>query len=218
MQADSEELYRAEASGDPYFGVRIYAWQGPAISIGRHQDVETVVDSRLCRELGVEIVRRPTGGRTVLHFDELTYSVVVNRSAEFFAPSIGETYRRIGEVLCRALAAVGVDVEIERRRPGNRSERGLGRLPCFQSTSRHELVCGGRKLAGSAQRRLKRSLLQHGSIPLRIDYPFMARLLGTDSRRLRASMISVEEAAGRPVPFEELAAAVQQEFVSALDL
>ncbi len=213
MSIDRELLQQAEESPTPFTQVRLYGWHPPAVSIGRHQDPETAVAAEVCARRGIAVVRRPTGGRAVFHDRELTYAVVSNHPA-LMDGGITTAYRWVAAALQAALRAIGVETEIARGEPVTAPGSELRRHPCFASASRHELLVGGRKVAGSAQRRLRRSFLQHGSIPLEIDYPLMAELLGSEEQVLRQRMISVSEAAGRRVAFRELAEVLQAEFRS----
>jgi lipoate-protein ligase A len=214
MAEDCRRLEIAESSPDALLYVRLYRWDPPTASIGRHQDPESALDTESCAAEGVPIVRRPTGGRAVFHDrSELTYSVVSNSPLLAGSGGILETYRRIAEVLQAGLSNIGVDTRLERTGTTLRNQSAPAlRYPCFASASRHELLWGTRKIAGSAQRRLRRAVLQHGSIPLEIQYGRMARILGTNEELLRDRMVSVNEAAGRCVDIMELTEALQKAF------
>jgi lipoate-protein ligase A len=141
--------------------LRFYRWTRPTLSLGRHQSCELRYDPLAARGLGVEIVRRPTGGREVLHDRELTYAVI----APFAGPgSLRLLYAEINDALLHALALLGVSAE---RAPAT------GRVPspnagaCFARPAPGEIMVGGRKLVGSAQVRIGPTILQHGSILLR---------------------------------------------------
>lgn len=213
MEIDSDLLNSAEASPLPQTVVRLYSWEQPTVSIGRHQVPVRAVNTVVCAELGVPIVSRPTGGRAVLHDVELTYAVVSNDEARFPISGLHPTYLAVAKILAAGLLKLGICCELA---PGVRETASAFRTdmknPCFASASRHELLVGGRKIAGSAQKRLRRSFLQHGSIPLRLDYDRMARILGPQPSLLRSSMTCVEEAAARPVSLEELTESVRSAF------
>ena len=208
METDRFWLERAEILKEPLTVIRFYRWDKPTISLGMHQKATKAVDLAYCDEAGIPTVSRPTGGRAVLHGNELTYSVVSNDVEIFPSQGLIPVYQLIAKCLEGGLHELGI------RATQRNDERtsAVGSLydwtkPCFISPSRHELVYRGRKLVGSAQRRLKRSFLQHGSVPIEIDYEVMGRALRFDVATLRRSMISVREAAGRPITFEELASA-----------
>jgi len=159
-------------------------------------------------------VQRSTGGRAVLHHDELTYAIVSN-DPTVFPVEIQGTYLKIAQVLQQSLQEVGVPTELCSRPKVDLSgqgltETGVGRLPCFMSVTRHELLCRGRKIAGSAQRRLRRSFLQHGSIPLSVDYDSMSRALGTTERLLRRSLTGVNLETSNSVSFLSLGQKITQ--------
>lgn len=215
MAEDRRWLELVESSTKPLIRLRLFGWNPPAASIGRNQDESAALNADFCRSEGIPIVRRPTGGRAVFHDrSELTYSIVSNLQILVGTGGILETYRRVAEVLRSALQSVGVEAQLVRSEtsPTDRSDPRR-RQPCFASVSRYELACNGRKIVGSAQRRLRRAILQHGSMPLEIDYPRMAHVLGTEATTLRRRMVSIREAAGREVGREELAAAVRQAFL-----
>jgi lipoate-protein ligase A len=171
-------LEEVEASATPRTVVRFYQWKRPTVSLGRNQKVETAVDLGYCRENGIDVVHRPTGGRAVLHDDELTYAVISN-DPTYFGDSIYANYRSVSEALCEAFRKLGVDATLapETKRSA-REGAGPTDLPCFLSVSRYELTVAGRKIVGSAQRRLRRSFLQHGSMPVVCDRERLARATG----------------------------------------
>ncbi|MBM3267288.1 MAG: lipoate--protein ligase family protein [Candidatus Sericytochromatia bacterium] len=153
-----EALLEALAGGQGLPTLRFYDWSPPALSLGYAQPVE-VVDRDACRRWGVDVVRRPTGGRAVLHDRELTYSVVMRAGGE----SVADSYCRISKAIARALAAMGVPAEVA----AGSARKAPGVADCFAVATPADLVAGsGRKLAGSAQVRRHGRFLQHGSIKL----------------------------------------------------
>ncbi len=141
--------------------LRFYTWAGPWLSLGYGQSVS---DERAaaCRSAGVGIVRRSTGGRAVLHGADLTYALVAPEG--LLPPSLQASYALVTDALLEALGALGVPVE--RSQPGSTAFAGFD---CFAVPARDEICAGGRKLAGSAQRRAGGGVLQHGSIRLGPD-------------------------------------------------
>ena len=165
-------LLEAVVAGESPPVFRVYGWSSPAVSLGYNQDAAQELDADRCVEAGVEVVRRLTGGRAVLHWEELTYSLVCGRDDPLVGGSTQETYRTIGLCLVAGLRLCGLEPELERsvpsrlRRDPAAAGRGEGRhAPCFASAARWEIKCRGRKLVGSAQRRMGDGILQHGSIP-----------------------------------------------------
>ncbi|HTD83653.1 MAG TPA: hypothetical protein VK648_07660 [Gemmatimonadaceae bacterium] len=155
MARDSALQVRAARSGESVFS--IYSWCRPTLSFGRNQPARDRYDLEKIRDAGMDIVRRPTGGRAILHHREVTYSV----TAPSDTSSLRETYSRINGILQMGLTRLGVPVEtagISQRAPAP------GMRPCFDTPTRGELVSQGAKLVGSAQWRENGALLQHGSI------------------------------------------------------
>ncbi|HET8760901.1 MAG TPA: lipoate--protein ligase family protein [Nitrospiria bacterium] len=148
--------------------LRLYEWDRPSISLGYFQRPEAIVDLERCRDAGVPVVRRTTGGRAVYHHREVTYSIVAPTPHPLFAPTIRGAYEVVARALASGLTDLGLRVELHPRDPG-RPRRGARTPLCFDSTSRSELTLRGRKVVGSAQRRWPAAVLQHGSILLAYD-------------------------------------------------
>lgn len=150
--------------------LRFYRWQPACLSFGRNQPARDHYDADVARELGVDIVRRPTGGMAVLHDAELTYAVVAPVD---WLSGPRESYYKINTALVTGLKALGVPAKLaagEKRAP-------FGSLhPCFAEPAAGEVVAGNQKLVGSAQRCEKRTLLQHGSILLDGAQDVVARI------------------------------------------
>lgn len=214
MEIDRHWLHMAEQSSRPMTLFRFYQWARPTVSIGRNQQIATAVDRPYCVAREFPIVRRPTGGRAVLHASELTYAVVSTKGGLIPMERLERAYHFVAQGLLEGLARCGVPCNISpEKRPSELHPDSSFKLPCFSSTTRFEIVAEGRKIVGSAQRRLRKSFLQHGSIPLRIDYTEMAAALGSRPDFLREKMISVEEAvSAKPVTFKQLAAALESAF------
>jgi lipoate-protein ligase A len=162
--AVDESLARALASGDGAPTLRLFRWRPWAISLGYNQSAEEL-DAARCAADGIDIVRRPTGGRAILHAEELTYSVVMPAGRK----SILQVYNEISTALVRGLALFGVEVSLQKSQPDfSREYRSSSSIPCFSSSARYEIEWRGRKLVGSAQRRFSGPggdvVLQHGSI------------------------------------------------------
>ncbi len=170
MALDEELLARAQA-GDTRPVLRLYAWNPPAVSIGRFQDIGTAVNARACERLGFDIVRRVTGGRAVLHWKELTYSIAARTDDRLFPSSVLGTYKVIATALVSALRALGLPAEMVSRagRHAKLVQKAPKAASCFSTPSWYEIVVNGRKIVGSAQRRAGNAFLQHGSILLEYD-------------------------------------------------
>lgn len=175
-----------EKDGRPI--LRLFGWNPPTVSFGYGQDPAREVDLEKCRRAGVELVRRPTGGRAVLHWEELTYSLICRQDHPRLGGGIEETYRVIGECLVESLRRFGAPVVLEPASQRPTRPRGAGATaPCFSSISRWEVKCRGRKLIGSAQRRVDGAILQHGSLMLGEAHCRILDLLPSMPDRLRSA-------------------------------
>jgi lipoyl(octanoyl) transferase len=143
---------------------RIYGWQPYAISLGYGQDPKKL-DLQKCRLDGIDIVRRPTGGRAVFHAEEITYSVIIPKDSVFYSPDILSTYNLISKGLLAGLKLFGIDTQLVKRRVDEKkSATYKNDVPCFSFSAEYEIAYANKKLVGSAQRRYENSILQHGSI------------------------------------------------------
>ncbi len=160
----------AEAVGPGCAALRLYRWTAPTISFGRNEPARGLYDVDTARRQGIVFVRRPTGGRAVLHHHELTYAVAVPATAY---GGVRTTYQRVNRALLRGLWALGVPATLwDDRRPAARPDAG----PCFDRPAHGEVVVGASKIVGSAQARVERVVLQHGSLPLRRRTAWLRRL------------------------------------------
>jgi len=202
MAIDAVLLERAEA-GERW--VRLYAWE-PTLSFGRHEPVERRYDSATIAALGLAVVRRPTGGRAVWHADELTYAVAAPAAD---LGSLQQAYRRVHEWLRDALRSLGAPAELA---PRGRAV-GVDEGACFASPAGGEIVVAGRKVVGSAQLRQGTAMLQHGSILLDGDQAVVAQV--TRGITPRDGSITLRQALGRPVLWQEAADAVSESVAAA---
>jgi lipoate-protein ligase A len=161
MALDEAIAYAVEARRVPPT-VRFYAWDKPTVSLGCLQAARGAVEREACDRLGVRIVRRPTGGRAVLHDDELTYSVCVPLDGAWARLSVGESFRRIGEGLVAGLRRLGIAATLGKA-CDDRAVSGEAQA-CFLTPRMPAVLAEGKKLVGSAQRRLGGAILQHGSL------------------------------------------------------
>jgi lipoyl(octanoyl) transferase len=208
--------------------VRFYEWNPATLSIGYFQKAAEAVDMEKVKEMGLGFVRRPTGGRAVLHDRELTYSIIVSESHPDMPESVTEAYRVISAGLLEGFRNLGLQAEFAV--PASREERNALKQPksavCFDAPSWYELVVEGRKAAGSAQTRQKGVILQHGAIPVSLDLDKLVsvfRFQTEDHRRrmkekLEKKAVSIEELSGRTVEMAEVAEAFRSGFEKALDV
>jgi lipoate-protein ligase A len=163
------------------------------------------------------LVRRPTGGKAILHVDELTYSVVAPQDEPRVSGSVVESYRRLSTGLVAGLEMLGVVDPQAERRAEDRTATGP---VCFEAPSHYEITFGGRKLVGSAQMRSDGVVLQHGTVPLHGDIARICAVLSDrpDPERVHARATTVEEALGRRVTWDEALEAMVLGFSRALQV
>ncbi len=196
MAIDEAVLISAD-SGRSVPTLRFYGWSPPAVSLGYFQNYRSEVNLANCRSLGIDIVRRPTGGKAVLHENEITYSIVSTKDNPLFPDSILGTYKVISSCLVQALASMGVAASISKRDHQNNDSNPCKSI-CFSEPSRFELLVSGRKICGSAQVRAKNAFLQHGSLLLAFDPERAIQVLTSHrepglSQRLGRSVTSLSD-------------------------
>ncbi len=212
MAAD-EALAEAVDAGASAPVLRLYRWAPPCLSLGFSQPYEAA-DAAYCAGHGVDLVRRPTGGRAVLHHLELTYSVLAPLGAGPFTQDLQAAYQAICRALVAGLRALGVPAEVAGRPEGDLI-KPVQAIPCFIGPAAGEVVAGGRKLVGSAMRRLGNSILQHGSILEGWDGALQAGCLGLpDDASLRPAVVTLGELLGASPAPEALADAIEDGFSS----
>jgi lipoate-protein ligase A len=224
MALDEALLVMHEAGATPPT-LRVYGWCQPTLSLGYAQSVQQEVDLAACQAQGVAVIRRPTGGRAVLHDQEVTYSVVMPLSLADGPQTITVHYRRIGMALAAALQALGLPVQLARPQILDAPTRAPASPACFAALSRYELSVAGKKMVGSAQKRAQRALLQHGSIPLWMDRQRLFQCLRVPPEHRAAlvqaaytTMSAVNEVAEKPVSLAALHAALRHGFGTALGI
>ncbi len=208
--AVDEAFLEEAAAGRSLPTLRLYAWEPPTLSLGFAQPVADVNREAL-RRMGWGLVRRPTGGRAILHTDELTYSITAPENHPLMQGGVLESYRRLSLGLLAGLRLLGVEGQAD---AGQRT-RAVGNPVCFEIPSQYEISAGGRKLIGSAQARRAGGVLQHGAFPLRGD---IARILQGLSgpqippERVRRRAATLGDLLGREVSWREAADAVSRGF------
>jgi lipoate-protein ligase A len=169
---------------------RLYSWKKPSFSFGVSQRISRAIHLDFIRKTNCEYVRRITGGKTVLHHHEITYSVASSEARLFQGKDLKESYMLISSIIVRALSMMGLDAYLSKAK-----STALARSdnPCFSFPTLNEIEVGGKKIVGSAQKRDKQALLQHGSIPIRMDYDMYAN--GSNSKRsfIEANMTTLSE-------------------------
>jgi len=179
--------------------VRFYTWKPPAISIGYFQSLKEEVDIEACKDLGVEFVRRITGGGAVFHDKELTYSIVIPESNPKVPKNILESYRRICGAVIKGLKQLWIESKYA---PIN------------------DIIVNNKKISGNAQTRKLKTVLQHGTILMDVDVDKMFKLLKIPDEKIKDKLIadvkqrvtSIKNVSGNVVSFSEVADAMQTGF------
>lgn len=220
--AVDEAIAREAAVGHVPPTLRFYMWEPPCISLGRHQPLAEI-DVARARAAGIDIVRRPTGGRAILHTDEITYSVAGPTTEPRLAGAVLDCYLRLSEALTWGLERLGL--RVYKADAHARAGPDIS-AACFEVPSAYEiLTADGHKIVGSAQVRKRDWMLQHGAIPLWGDVTRLVAFLALDEGKrdhLRAALAaratSVSAALGREVTFDEAAQALAEGFATVLNL
>jgi lipoyl(octanoyl) transferase len=214
MAVDEALLEGYESSAEPRAPtLRLYGWIPGALSLGKSQTAAGAYDAAVLKAEGIDLVRRPTGGEAVLHEHERTYAVIGSAGEAPFAARPVETYRAIAGALVAAMQKLDIPTDsVAPERTPSPSRRGA---VCFDRIGAWEIAWTGRKLIGSSQFRRRRSFLQHGSIPLRLDPARLGRVTGLTVDGTRFADLTT--AAGRAISADELDHAVIAAFESAFD-
>ncbi len=222
MAIDTAILQAVAASSVPPT-LRLYRWEPPCLSLGYAQPLEDVDLERLHAH-GWGLVRRPTGGRAILHTEELTYSVCVPAAHPLAAGTVVDSYRRISMALLAALGQLGASPHADRL---TERIRGHSQAVCFETPSHYEITVQGRKLVGSAQARRGGGVLQHGTLPLTGDVARIcdALVFADETAReqakahVRARALTLAEAlGGLEIGWRTAALTLAEAFARAFDL
>lgn len=223
--ATDEAIMLAHGAGNVPPTLRFYGWRPAAVSIGYFQRAAQEINLEACRTQGVDVVRRLTGGRAVLHDAELTYSIVVREDDPLVPKTITESYCLFSRGLVAGLQRLGVEatMSVPRAAYGKNIKRPASSA-CFDAPSHYEITVEGHKLVGSAQVRKEGVVLQHGSILLRFSPEMVVSLLRIPSGDIKARMVemlkqratSLTEALGREVGWQELCNSIMDSFGPAL--
>ena len=214
-----EHIYRGRSNPT----LRLYSWSPPCLSLGHAQSFKDV-DVKQLHAQGWDVVRRVTGGRAILHTDELTYSVTGSAEEPVLAGTILESYNRLAQALLYAVQSLSVPVEMKEYEDGH-SQQKLNPV-CFEVPSTYEITVNGKKLVGSAQARKKEGVLQHGSLPLFGDLTCICDALVFENEsarqnakdRLLARATTVESVLGVAPTWESAAQAFVEGFEAKLGI
>ncbi len=203
--------------------VKLYGWKKPTLTIGYSQQPSKLINLEKARQLDIPIIRRPTGGRVLLHCEELTYSLIAPNDHPLLGGDLKKSMCVISDMLIGCLVKLGCSKDdIQFALPSkSRSQSGPA---CFSLANHYELTCRGKKIIGSAQRRMKRAFLQHGSLILEFNRPLLNSLLFFKSSRLAQenliklteSSISIDEYFGKQISFKQTVKVFKEEFANFL--
>ena len=200
-----ESCRQGDFPGGAFPVLRVYGWNVPTLSLGRFQDALRAVDEDFCRDRGIPVVRRPTGGAAVLHDREVTYCLVRPTREPPFGSSLLDSYRRIASGIAAGLGLLGVVPDSGIVAP--RMPRASRPEQCFARASSYEITFEGRKVVGSAQVRRRGASLQHGSILLDANPELFDEATGGE-RGERRGWTTLRQLMGRKPSFEEVALAL----------
>ncbi len=224
MAIDEAVLYAlAEGNGVPT--LRFFQWDPPCLSLGYNQHWDEL-DESTCRQLGYTWIRRPTGGRAILHTDEVTYSLIIPQDDPRVQEGIVGSYRVLSFGLLNGLARLGVRAQQATKEDLRASRQASKGGPvCFDTPSRYEITWQGKKLIGSAQLRRKKIVLQHGTLPLCGNLNRILKVLRfSEAEReqqrelLPQRAATLEQVLGKVLSFEEVSSALAQGFTEELNL
>ncbi len=218
-EAILEAVYKQESPPT----LRLYAWQPACLSLGYAQPFAEVNTANLAKN-GWEVVRRPTGGRAILHANELTYSVIAPDTEPRVAGGVLESYLRLSRALLEALNILGLPAQSKEKSASEKPDKP--NPVCFEVPSNYEITVNGRKLIGSAQARRKEGILQHGALPLHGDLGRIITALNFKSpeseirakTRLMDRATTVERELGKKIEWQTASLAFKQAFSHVLNL
>ncbi len=201
--------------------IRFYQWFPPAVSLGYFQDLKKEIDENACKNMGIDIIRRATGGKAVLHDKELTYSFIIRENHPLVNVSILETYKKISGGMIKGLSYLGITAELvplkEKLKSDSLDKKKKSEIPhldiksiCFSVPSQYEVQVEGKKIVGSAQVRKKEIVLQHGSLLIELEKDKLFSVFNFPSIQIREELktrfnaTSLEEILKRKISFSEL--------------
>lgn len=203
--------------------LRFYGWATPSLSVGHFQEVDKIIDFNALQRNNCQFVRRLTGGSAVLHDDELTYSLVISEQHPSIPKSVREAYYVLSKGVLEGYKNLGIPVDYAIPEKSSKKDRTA---VCFEKPAYYEMVVGGKKISGNAQTRKKGVLLQHGSIPMRIDTQMLFDLFCYPAEEIRQSKrdsfankaITIDQIANKVHNYDMLKEAFLQGFQTGLDI
>lgn len=223
MAADVAIL-EAIRAGDSVPVLRFYRWAPPCVTLGKFQQAAGNVRLAVCAQSGIDVARRPTGGRAILHDNEVTFSVIIpERDLPGTIAGVMDAYRVLGAAMAAGLRRLGLPAELVEHNATTRSGDASamttsGNPACFAAKARCDLMVNGKKIIGSAQLRKDGIILQQNSLPLSIDFPAWGQVFYRSDWEAvaRESAVDLYTAAGKQVPYEKVVAALCQGFIEVL--
>jgi lipoyl(octanoyl) transferase len=200
----------------------LYGWEKPSVSLGYFQDIGEDVNIDACHRRGVDVVRRPTGGKAVLHGQDITYAVVAKDTHPLFPKDVLGTYRVISRCISEGLSKLGIRAHMAAEPRNIRSNPS--QICCFSFPSQYELLVEGKKICGSAQARSHGTFLQHGSLLIDFnaaDHAALLRFGGDPSRQIRAlgdAVTSIRAIKGAVIETADLCRVLKSGFESILNI
>jgi lipoyl(octanoyl) transferase len=221
--AVDEAILESVYKGDSPTTLRLYAWQPACLSLGHAQPFSEVNIQALAAN-GWEVVRRPTGGRAILHVNELTYAVIAPETEPRVKGGVMKSYLRLSHTLVEALKLLGLAPQANKKNQQDKKEKP--NPVCFEVPSHYEITVNGKKLIGSAQARRQEGILQHGTLPLYGDLTRIITALAFQNEdlasqaheRILAHATTVERELGTPPTWQQASDAFQQAFIRNLNL
>ena len=209
MALDELLLNHYEINKEP--ALRIYGWDPATISLGLNQDVEQTLYLERCLDNAVPFVRRITGGSAIFHDDEITYSIVCSEDDIHNKGGIKESYKILCSFIINSYKKLGLNAYFSIDDPASASKRGKGTF-CFSSWEEYDIVVNGKKIGGNAQKRKKKIILQHGSVPLTLDFKKVLHYIKDVPKDVVERSTSLHELTGRYVSFEEMEEIMTESF------
>jgi lipoate-protein ligase A len=216
-----EALLHSVANGDSKPVLRFYRWRPATVTLGYGQSISVDLDLEVCLQAGFDVVRRSTGGRAVLHDQEVTYAVIAPLNGGLFGESVLDCYRVISLILQKTLIRLGLPAQLVPGKPRGAQQNPM-KAVCFSAPSQYELVIEGRKVAGSAQKRFGQAFLQHGSIPIEMDLDLLGRVLKVSTDASAQEALStvgwLNHWSARPLAVEDVEVLLAEEFSRQLQI
>ncbi|MFH1398368.1 MAG: biotin/lipoate A/B protein ligase family protein [Candidatus Omnitrophota bacterium] len=209
--AIDEAIAREQLAGYELPTLRFYGWSPASFSLGYFQDAFKVLNIPKCEKARIPFVRRFTGGEAIFHDQELTYSLSLPQITPGLFNTVKESFKINSSFILKAYRKLGLDAGFVSQGLSQRA-RGPAEALCFESSEEYDIMVRGRKLGGSSQRRIKNIIFQHGSIPIKFDFNKFKPFLNQDIYGLGDKVISLEEALGTRISFNDLEKLLKESF------